>query len=71
MLQICQLVIFPRIDEFAIERPEKYGGKLVFVSYGELEKAFIRKDVHPMDLKHATASYLGEILKPIRKAFGK
>ena len=71
VLQICQLVIFPRIDELVIERPEKYGGKLVFASYGELEKAFIRKDVHPMDLKHATASYLGEILKPIRKAFGK
>ena len=37
----------------------------------ELEKAFVAKEVHPMDLKNATAKYIDEFLQPIREHFKK
>ncbi|ACV24698.1 tyrosine--tRNA ligase [Methanocaldococcus fervens] len=50
-----------------IKRPEKFGGDLVVNSYEELERLFINKELHPMDLKNAVAEELIKILEPIRK----
>ena len=58
-----------KIDEFTIERPEKWGGNLTFKSYDELEKAFVAKELHPGDLKTATANYINQLLDPVRKHF--
>ncbi|MBD3209077.1 tyrosine--tRNA ligase [Candidatus Woesearchaeota archaeon] len=71
VLMIAQLVIFPRLKgkPFVIDRPEKFGGKLEYHSYDALERAY-KDDLHPADLKQAVAHYLGEILEPVRKAFG-
>ena len=43
ILEICKFVIFPELKEevFRIERPEKFGGNLEFVSYDSLEQVFI------------------------------
>ncbi len=54
-----------------IKRPEKFGGDINFSSYEELEKAFLDKKLHPMDLKEAVANKLIEILKPAREHFEK
>jgi len=70
ILQISQLIIFPRIKEFKVERDSKFGGDLIFKDYNELEKAFVKKDLHPMDLKNSLSKYLIDIINPIRKAFG-
>jgi tyrosyl-tRNA synthetase len=70
VLAIVKLVVFPRYDKFLIERPEKFGGNLEFDSYEKLEKAFGKKEVHPMDLKNACGKYLIEICGEIRKNFG-
>ncbi len=72
ILEICRYVIFPELngEPFRVERPEKFGGNLEFNSYEELEKAFI-EDLHPLDLKNATAEYVNSILEPIHDYFEK
>jgi len=71
VLEMCKYVVFPELNEpFVIERPEKWGGNLEFKDYVELEAAFL-VDLHPQDLKNATARYINKILEPIRKYFEK
>lgn len=72
VLELCKLVIFPELKDetFLIKRAEKFGGKLEFNNYGELEKAFAR-DLHPLDLKNATTVYINKILEPIHSFFDK
>lgn len=71
ILQISQLIIFPRVNAFKVERDKKFGGDLIFKDYKELEKSFVKKELHPLDLKNSVSKYLIEIIIPIRKAFGK
>lgn len=49
-------------EKFIIERPEKYGGNLEYSSYGKIEKDFIEKKLHPLDLKNAVASEINKLL---------
>ncbi len=70
VIMIAQLIIFPRLNEFIIKRPEKFGGNISFNNFEELKKAYENEEIHPLDLKNAVAEYLIEILNSIRKAFG-
>ncbi len=69
VLAFCKHVLFmlkeDRGESFMIERPEKFGGNVEFSSYEELEKAFVNKEVHPMDLKSALAKELVVLCKPV------
>jgi tyrosyl-tRNA synthetase len=67
VLAIARLIIFPMIDRYVVERVEKFGGNLEFKSYEELEKEFVSKKLHPLDLKNSVIKYLVEILAPVRK----
>ena len=69
VLQIAKLVIFPRISFFEISRPAKFGGDLSFENYDDMEKAFLKGELHPMDLKNAVIKYLETIIAPIREAY--
>ena len=71
VLEYCKYIIFEKFDEFVVERPDKFGGNIKFSNYGELEEAFSKKELHPMDLKEASAKYISEILQPIRDHFEK
>lgn len=53
--------------KFTIERPEKFGGNTEYSTYEELEKDFIEKKLHPMDLKNAFTKELNSLLKPVRE----
>ncbi len=66
ILQIFQYHIFPRLPEITIKRPEKFGGDRMFSSYTDLETAYGKSEVHPMDLKKACGESLAEILAPVR-----
>jgi len=70
VLEICKFVIFPELDDgvFRISRPEKYGGTLEFRSYDELEQQYLN-ELHPLDLKNATITYLNQTLEPIHEYF--
>jgi tyrosyl-tRNA synthetase len=71
VLEICKYIVFEKITEFKVERPEKYGGNLEFSTYAELETSFAEKKLHPMDLKAATTTYLNEMIEPIRNKLEK
>ena len=71
ILEYNKYIIFEKFDTVKIERPEKFGGNLEFGSYNELEKAFAQKKLHPMDLKQSTASYLNQLIEPVRKKLEK
>jgi len=72
VLELCKFVIFPDLKGtlFSIERPEKFGGNLQFMTYKELEEAFV-SGLHPLDLKNATANHINKILEPIHTYFEK
>lgn len=72
VLEICKYVIFPELKgrSYLIERPEKFGGNLEFMTYEELEQAFV-DGLHPLDLKNATAGYVNMILELIHTYFEK
>jgi len=69
VLEYFRYIVFEKFDEVVIERDEKFGGNLKFGSYKDLEKAFVKKDVHPLDLKGSCAKYINELLEPVRKHF--
>lgn len=71
ILQILKLIIFPRFKDYEIKRDKKYGGDLKFKDYESLEKVFLKKEVHPLDLKNSVSEYLIKIIDPIRKQFKK
>ncbi|HIH31344.1 TPA: tyrosine--tRNA ligase [Candidatus Woesearchaeota archaeon] len=54
---------------FEINRPEKFGGKITYSSYSQLEEDFVKKKLHPADLKNSVAEELIKILEPARKHF--
>ncbi len=67
ILQIAELIIFPRFEKIAIRRAEKFGGDLELNSYEELEDLYFENKIHPTDLKNAVIEYLEAIIAPIRK----
>jgi tyrosyl-tRNA synthetase len=69
VLELVHYVVFHEFDEFVIERPTKYGGSITYTSYKDLERDFVTKKIHPMDLKNSTATYVNKIVEPIRKHF--
>jgi len=54
-------------EKFIIERPEKFGGNLTYKNYEEIEKDFMNKKLHPLDLKNTVAKEISKILKSIQK----
>ena len=54
-------------EDFLIERPEKFGGNKSYKTYEELEKDYIAKKLHPMDLKAAVARDLNNLLEIVRE----
>ena len=69
ILELIRYVVFHEYDEIIIERPQKYGGSVAYATYKELERDYVEKKIHAMDLKNATARYLDQIIEPVRKHF--
>ncbi len=55
-------------EAFVVERPEKFGGDLRYSSYEELEKDYVAKRLHPLDVKKALAREIDALLAPVRRA---
>src|SRR3989344_5767876 len=58
ILQIMRLIVFPRNNNITVKRPDKFGGKLEFSNYHELERNFAMRKLHPQDLKNSCSEYL-------------
>jgi len=69
VMEIAKLTIFAGKRSLTVARPGKYGGPETFNSYEELEKAYVKGTLHPLDLKKGVADALTEILSPVREYF--
>lgn len=73
VLEHLKMLVMPVLKsegkDFVIERPEKWGGDLVYEEYQEVEDDYLSGDLHPQDLKEALAEELIDILEPIRERF--
>lgn len=68
LLAYLKHVIFVILDgDFVIDRPEKFGGKITYSSYEEVEKDFAEKKLHPMDLKMGLAAAINSLLEKTQK----
>lgn len=71
ILEYCRYMVLEKFKTMEIKRPAQFGGDLSLGSYAELEKMYRVGKLHPADLKSATAGYINEMIKPIRKHFEK
>lgn len=73
VLEHLKYLVFPILksndEKFVVDRPEKWGGDLIYKEYSSVENDFLSGDLHPLDLKMAVADELVEILEPIRERF--
>jgi len=69
VLEYCKYILFEKFKELKVERAAKFGGDISFASYKELEKAFAKGEIHPLDLKNMTANYVNQLIDPVRKHF--
>lgn len=63
------LIFYNEGSSLSVKRNPKWGDSLTYTSYGDLEKDFAEKALHPMDLKMAVAEWLIKKLEPARKYF--
>ena len=54
-------------EKFVVKRDKKYGGDLEYDDYKKVEKDFVAKKLHPLDLKNAVAEEINDLLKLIQK----
>jgi tyrosyl-tRNA synthetase len=69
VLELVRYVVFHQFEEFTIERPAKYGGRVTYSGYKDVERDFVEKKIHPIDLKSATATYVNKIIEPVHRHF--
>jgi len=68
ILEINKYLLFTQENfKLIVERPEKYGGTIIYDSYEKLEEDYRNGLLHPADLKQATAEALIKMLEPIRE----
>jgi len=67
LLSFCKSVVLLTQGEVVI--PRKGQTTLVFKDYDSLEKAFVAKEMHPLDLKDGVTLAINKLLGPIRKRF--
>jgi tyrosyl-tRNA synthetase len=71
VLAFLKYVIFAHKGKLLIERSDKFGGNVEFSSYEDLEKEYVQKKLHPMDVKAALTREVNSLLDPIRTGFKK
>lgn len=71
VLELYKNLIFKLVNNFTLERDEKYGGNVIFNSYQELEDSYANNSVTPPDLKNGLSEFLINFLKPVRQEFEK
>lgn len=67
ILAIAESIIFRKFDKIEVQRPEKFGGNVVYENYLEMKNDFSEKKLHPGDLKQTVGNYLVQIISPIRE----
>ena len=67
VIEVMKYHVFPRFEKVVVEREEKFGGDVEYLSFEELARDFESGKLHPADLKAAAAKYLNKLLENTRK----
>ena len=71
VLEYAKYIVFEKFKEIEIKRPDKFGGNLKIKSYEELKEKYLKREIHPLDLKNSISEYINKLLEPIREHFSK
>ena len=75
LLAVLKFIIFRQLQRenrpFVINRPEKYGGKIEFKTYAQVESAFVKKELSSIDLKSGLADEVVKFITPLREVLLK
>ena len=71
IIQIASMLIIPIDGKLSIKRDKKFGGDVDITTSKQLEKIYLKGDLHPMDLKNAVSEYLIYKFKKVRSYFEK
>lgn len=71
IIEYVKYIIFESFKTFKIDRPKKFGAPLEYTSLRSLTDDYRKGQLHPMDLKQATACYIDKLVKPVREHFKK
>ena len=71
ILEYFKYIIFEKNKKIKLERPEKFGANKEYDNYLDLEKDFVEKKIHPMDLKSCAAKEINKLMEPVREYFSK
>jgi tyrosyl-tRNA synthetase len=74
VFEFVRHVIFPintlmSIQEFVINRDEKYGGTISYSTIDQIVKSFEEKILSPQDLKLGISDWIINFLEPVRQYF--
>jgi tyrosyl-tRNA synthetase len=69
VLEYAKYIVFKKFPEIVIERPAKYGGSLTIKNYDELRTLYLKKEIHPLDIKQSMTKYINLCLDPVRTHF--
>lgn len=71
ILEYNRYIVFKSAKSVKVERDKRFGGDVVYKTYGEMERDFVAGKLHPMDLKASTAASIDKIIAPVRRHFEK
>ncbi|DAC43318.1 MAG TPA: hypothetical protein HA247_04155, partial [Candidatus Thalassarchaeaceae archaeon] len=69
VFEIINHIILPKLGSMRVTPKPEFGEPSEWNDIDELTKAVSNGDLHPFDLKMATADSLSEILEPLREHF--
>ncbi|KXB09151.1 hypothetical protein AKJ35_01315 [candidate division MSBL1 archaeon SCGC-AAA833F18] len=69
ILDYTKHLLFEEFNSLEIRRKKKHGGDVTYQNYIELEQAYKKSELHPLDLKKNVARYLNQLVEPIRDHF--
>ncbi|HYB63221.1 MAG TPA: tyrosine--tRNA ligase [Thermoplasmata archaeon] len=69
LVEAVRYIVFPWEGKLAVDRPEKYGGRVEFAQVAAFETAWTDGKLHPQDLKAAVAASLDRLVEPARRYF--
>lgn len=73
LMKILEKLLFPVLKykglDFVINRPEKYGGVIVYTEFDSVRNDFEKNVLHPSDFKIGIIDGFDTIIKPIRDTF--
>jgi tyrosyl-tRNA synthetase len=66
IMALYRYLIFPNYGKIKIEREPRFGGDIEFNSYEEMERQYLERKLHPLDIKNALAKYIIDLFKDVR-----